>query len=133
MRPEVTEEAAVFCKARFTQVVESMYNFEGSPADRASLARRQCFLPADLSGMQLPDFPLARFADYASASYATWRTTIAHVPALAAANLSADPSTLTALPAAFASSYRRCISAHEVVVDARSSANGKRHFLIVGG
>ena len=51
MRPEITEEAAVFCKARFTQVVESMYNFEGSPADRASLARRQCFLPADLSGM----------------------------------------------------------------------------------
>ena len=133
MRPEVTEAAAIYCKARFTQVVESMYNFEGSPADRASLARRQCFLSADLGGIQLPDFPLARFADYASASYATWRTTIAHVTALAASDLSADPSTLATLPAAFASSYRRCISAHEVVVDAYRSADSKRHFLTVGG
>eukprot|EP00966_Prymnesium_polylepis_P180237 4173478-Prymnesium_polylepis.1 len=58
MRPTVTEEAAIFAKSRFTQVMERMYNFEGSPADRASLTRRQCFFPADLGGMEPPTSPM---------------------------------------------------------------------------
>eukprot|EP00966_Prymnesium_polylepis_P137007 3166032-Prymnesium_polylepis.1 len=73
MRPEVTEEAAVFCKVRFRQVVESMYSFKGSPTDRASLPRPPPVLPpCGFEWYAAPRlFPLARFADYryVSASY----------------------------------------------------------------
>ena len=39
MRPEVTEKAAIYAKARITSSIETIYNFAATPNDRADLAR----------------------------------------------------------------------------------------------
>ena len=44
MRPEVTEKAAIYAKARITSSIETIYNFAATPDDRADLARSQAFL-----------------------------------------------------------------------------------------
>eukprot|EP00966_Prymnesium_polylepis_P140880 3253230-Prymnesium_polylepis.1 len=124
MRPAVTEEAAIFAKLRFTQVVERMYNFEESPADHASLARASpppqspvLPRPADLRvAWSSPPSPTPDLRATPPPCMLRGAPPIAHVPALSASDLNADPTTLTTmlptLPTAFASSYRRCISPH---------------------
>ena len=51
MRPEVTEKAAIYAKARITSSIETIYNFAATPDDRADLARSQAFLPGSVGGL----------------------------------------------------------------------------------
>ena len=133
MRPAVTTPAAQTAYELLADATISIYSLKDSPTARTELAITQMFLPAGqgCSGMGIIDPRQIIDTAYASASYATWPTTVSAIPELAA-DLTARPDTLHTLAAAFAVTYHACSASHSTVVNEYSRLDALHHHYVTG-